>query len=259
MRMQGKTVIITGGNSGIGFASAKRMVEEGARVAITGRNENKLREAVKALGDMASSFRIDATDFSSLESSMRNIADTIGRVDAVFLNAGTGSLTPLGGTSEALFDEIVNTNLKSIFFSVQALLPVLNDGASVVFNGSIGNTTGAPGMGVYAATKAGLYAMAKCFATELKSRRIRFNVLSPGNIETPFWSHVAAETEIDFVKKFITQSIPMGRMGEAIEIAHTVLFLCSDESSYIQSQQLYVDGGVVGSPMGAPVYKFPGT
>ncbi|MET3821330.1 NAD(P)-dependent dehydrogenase (short-subunit alcohol dehydrogenase family) [Burkholderia sp. PvR073] len=255
MRMKGKAVLITGGSSGIGFATAKRLAEEGARVAITGRNEETLSACQEALGEQAVAFCLDATDFAGLESAIARIVAQMGELDAVFLNAGDASITPIGATTEEQFDHLIATNLKSPLFYLQALLPHLRNNASVVFNSSIGNTIGLPGMAVYAASKAGLVGMARCLASELSGRGIRVNVVSPGNIRTPFWRTVADDAHIPAVHEFAARSVPMGRLGEAEEIANAVLFLCSDESSYVQAAELYVDGGVTGAMMGAPAYR----
>lgn len=255
MRMAGKTVLVTGGNSGIGFAAAKRLSEEGATVVITGRNEATLSESKAALGESAFAFRLDATDFVGLESGLASIVRDVGNFDAVFLNAGDASLTPVGGTTVEQFDHLIATNLKSPFFYVQALLPHLRNNSSIVLNSSIGNAIGMPGMAAYAASKAGLVGMARCIASELSGRAIRVNVVSPGNIRTPFWRTVADAALIPAVHEFATRSVPLGRLGEAEEVAEVVLFLCSSESSYVQATELYVDGGVTGAMMGAPAYR----
>lgn len=255
MRMKDKTVLVTGGNSGIGFATARRLIEEGAKVGITGRNEETLCASKVALGERVFAFRLDATDFAGLEAGIARIAAEMGTLDAVFLNAGDASFTPIGATTEEQFDHLIATNLKSPFFYVQALLPHLRNNASIVLNSSVGNMIGMPGMAVYAASKAALVGMARCLASELSGKGIRVNVISPGHIRTPFWRTVADEAHIPVVQEFATRSVPLARLGEAEEIANAVLFLCSDESSYVQATELYVDGGVTGAMMGAPAYR----
>jgi NAD(P)-dependent dehydrogenase (short-subunit alcohol dehydrogenase family) len=255
MRMKGKTALITGGNSGIGFATAKRMVEEGATVAITGRNEKTLAQSKQTLGEQVRVFRLDATDFAGLESGVARIAAAMGPLDAVFLNAGDACLTAVGNTTEAQFDHLIATNLKSPFLYVQALAPHLRNNAAIVLNSSVGNTIGMPRMAVYAASKAGLVAMARCLASELSGRGIRVNVVSPGSIRTPFWRTLADDAHIPAVQAHAARAVPLARLGEAEEIANAVLFLCSDESSYVQAAELYVDGGMTGAMMGAPAYR----
>jgi NAD(P)-dependent dehydrogenase (short-subunit alcohol dehydrogenase family) len=255
MRMTGKTALVTGGSSGIGFATAKRLLEEGATVAITGRNGTTLAETKNALGDRVFAFRLDATDFAGLDSAITRIVETVGNLDAVFLNVGDASFTPVGNTAEEQFDHLIATNLKSPFFYVQALSPYLRNNASIVLNGSIGNTIGMPAMAVYAATKAGLVGMARCLASELSSRGIRVNVVSPGHIRTPFWRTLAEDSRIPAIQEFAARSVPLARLGEAEEVANAVLFLCSNESSYVQAVELFVDGGMTGATMGAPAYR----
>jgi NAD(P)-dependent dehydrogenase (short-subunit alcohol dehydrogenase family) len=252
MRLQGKKALITGGNSGIGLATAKLFIDEGAEVAITGRNQQTLDEAVAFLGHKAHGFRLEITDSGARKQVFQEISGKLGKLDIVFANAGVPGNTPAGSTSEDLFRQVIDTNLTSVFFTVEDSLPYVQDGASIVLNGSVIGTLGQPGYAAYAATKAGVRALARSLAADLSPRGIRVNVVAPGATKTPIWSRNASRSEeqVSGLEAQLSRIIPLGRMGEAEEIAKAVLFLASDDSSYIQGVELFVDGGLTGTPFG---------
>lgn len=256
MRLKNKVAIITGGNSGIGLATARVFVNEGAKVAITGRNPKTLAAAVEALGGNVLPLQVDVTDVAATEKAFAEAAEKLGNFDVVFANAGIGGATPLGQTSLEQFETIIRTNLTSVFFTVQAALPHLNDGASVILNGSVHAVLGSAGWSAYAASKGGIRSMGKVLASELAPRGIRVNVVSPGATDTDIWSAVAPSPEgRAALVQHISRGIPAGRFGEPDEVAKAVLFLASDDSSYVQGVDLFVDGGATGSPSGAPIYR----
>jgi NAD(P)-dependent dehydrogenase (short-subunit alcohol dehydrogenase family) len=256
MRLANKRALITGGNSGIGLATAKLFVAEGARVAITGRNQATLQAAAKELGPNALAIVADATDIAATEKAIAQAVGKFGRLDIVFANAGIPGNTPIGGTTLAAFESVIRTNITAVFFTVQAAAPHLNDGASIILNGSVISVLGNPGYSAYAASKAGVRAMARVMASELSPRGIRVNVVSPGAARTPIWNGAAPTPEaFAALDKRISRAIPLGRLGEAEEIAKTVLFLASDDASNIQGAEIFVDGGSTGSPAGAPIYR----
>ncbi|HEY8997832.1 MAG TPA: SDR family oxidoreductase [Edaphobacter sp.] len=257
MRLTGKKALITGGNSGIGLATAKLFVEEGAEVTITGRNQQTIDEAVQILGSGSHGIQTEITDSASRKAAFKQAADKFGKFDVLFVNAGIAGQTPSGSGSEELFRKIIDTNLTSAFFTVEDALPYLNDGASIIFNGSVIGTLGLAGYAAYAATKAGVRAFARVLAAELSPRGIRVNVVAPGATKTPIWNRDGkrTEAEVSGVEKFISSTVPLGRMGEPEEIAKAVLFLASDDASYIQGVELFVDGGVTASPNEGPIFR----
>jgi len=256
MRLANKTAFITGGNSGIGLATARLFVDEGARVVITGRNAATLEAAAKELGAKALAIVADANDISATEAAVKQAAAKFGKLDIVFANAGIGANTPIGGTTLATFESVIRTNITSVFFTVQAAVPYLNDGASIILNGSVISVLGSPGYAAYAASKAGVRAMARVMVSELSPRGIRVNVVAPGAARTPIWDRVAPTAEaFAALDKRISRTIPLGRLGEAEEVAKTVLFLASDDSSNVQGAEIFVDGGATSSPAGAPIYR----
>jgi NAD(P)-dependent dehydrogenase (short-subunit alcohol dehydrogenase family) len=256
MRLKGKTALITGGNSGIGLATARLFVAEGARVAITGRNLETLDAAARELGSNLLAIKADSTDIADMERAVAGTVEKFGKLDMVFANAGIAGTTPLGGTALAAFEQVLKTNVTAVFFTVQAALPHLNDGASVILNGSVHAVLGAPGYSAYAASKAGVRSMARVLASELSPRRIRVNVVVPGATRTPIWSRLAPSDEARAaLEARISRSVPLGRFSDAEEIAKAVLFLASDDASNIQGTEIVVDGGLTGSPSGAPVYR----
>jgi NAD(P)-dependent dehydrogenase (short-subunit alcohol dehydrogenase family) len=256
MRLKGKTAFITGGNSGIGLATAKLFVAEGARVAITGRDQAKLDSAVVELGPNGFGVKADATDVAQIENAVAQAEKKFGKIDILFANAGIAGNTPLGGTTLAAFENVLKTNLTGVFFTVQAAVPHLNDNASIILNGSVISVLGNPGYSAYAATKAGVRAMARVMASELSPRGIRVNVVAPGGTRTPIWGPGIATPEAEkALESRIARSTPLGRMGEVDHIAKTVLFLASDDAAHVQGQEIFVDGGTTSAPAGAPIYR----
>ncbi len=236
-KLQGKIAVITGGTTGIGFATAKLFVEEGAYVFITGRRPNELSEAVKAIGTNVTGVQGDISKLDDLDR-LYEAVEAKGRIDIVFANAGTGGFLPLGSVTEEFYENIFNTNVKGTLFTVQKALPLLNDGASIILNGSVASVKGTPGFWVYGASKAALRTFVRAWAVELKDRHIRSNVLSPGPTDTP----ILVGQPTDAIARIVS-TIPMGRMGEPDEIAKAALFLASDDSSFVTGIELFVDGG----------------
>jgi NAD(P)-dependent dehydrogenase (short-subunit alcohol dehydrogenase family) len=237
-KLEGKTAVITGATEGIGLAAAKLFVKEGAYVFVTGRRQQQLDEAVKAIGTNVSGVQGDVAKLADLDRLYETVARVKGRIDIVFANAGVGEFVPLGAVTEEHFDKLFNINVKGTLFTVQKALPLLNDGGSIVLNGSVASIKGTPTFGVYAATKAALRSFVRTWTSDLKDRRIRSNVVSPGPTNTPLVSRQSAE-----LIARIASTIPMGRMGEPDEIAKAALFLASDDSSFITGIELFVDGG----------------
>jgi NAD(P)-dependent dehydrogenase (short-subunit alcohol dehydrogenase family) len=256
MRLANKTALITGGNSGIGLATARLFLAEGARVAITGRNARTLDAAATELGKGVLALQADVTDIAATERAVAEIAKTFGKLDVVFANAGIGGQTPLGTTTLAKFEEIIRTNLTAVFFTVQAALPQLNDGASIILNGSVHAVMGAPGSSAYAAAKGGVRSMTRNLASELAPRRIRVNQITPGATKTPIWSayapNDAAQAELEQRMK---RTIPLNRWGEVDDIARAALYLASDDAAYLTGTEIVVDGGATGAFIGAPAYR----
>lgn len=237
-KLQGKVALITGGTEGIGLATAKLFVKEGAYVFITGRRQQQLDEAVKAIGSNVSGVQGDVANLADLDRLYEVVAKVKGRIDIVFANAGVGEFVPLAAVTEEHFDRLFNTNVKGTLFTVQKALPLLNDGGSIILNGSVASAKGTAAFGVYAASKAAIRSFVRTWTTDLKERRIRSNVVSPGPINTPLASRQPAE-----VIARIVSTVPMGRMGEPDEIAKAALFLASDDSSFVTGIELFVDGG----------------
>ncbi|MDE1176843.1 MAG: glucose 1-dehydrogenase [Edaphobacter sp.] len=257
MRLKGKKALITGGNSGIGLATAKLFVEEGAEVVITGRNQKTIDEALQLLGPKAHGIAVEITDSAARKAAFKEAAEKFGKLDVLFVNAGIPGNTPAGAASEELFRSIIDINLTSAYFTVEDALPYLNEGASIIFNGSVIGTLGLPGYSAYAATKAGVRAFARVLASELSPRGIRVNVVAPGGTKTPIWNRDGSRTEeqVSGLEKWISGTVPLGRMGEPEEIAKAVLFLASDDASYVQGVELFVDGGATASPLGGPMFR----
>jgi NAD(P)-dependent dehydrogenase (short-subunit alcohol dehydrogenase family) len=257
MRLKGKTAVITGGNSGIGLATARRFVAEGARVAIIGRNAETLDAAVRELGPGAVAFNADVSDAEAVGQALAAAHERLGGFDVLFANAGIAKRTPLSGATVAVFEEVMRVNVTAVFFTVQAALPFLKPGASIVLNGSVVGVQGAGSLSAYAASKAGVRAMARSLAAELSPRGIRINVVVPGATRTPIWGDYVPSAQASALEAHLVSQIPLGRLGEGDEIAKAVLFLASDDSSYVQGAEIVVDGGATGSPSGAPVYRTP--
>jgi NAD(P)-dependent dehydrogenase (short-subunit alcohol dehydrogenase family) len=237
-KLHGKVAVITGGTEGIGLATAKLFAKEGAYVFITGRREKELRDAVKAIGDNVTGVQGDVTKLGDLDRLYETVAHVKGQIDVVFANAGIGKFSPLGSISEEHFDKLFNTNVKGVLFTVQKALPLLNDGASIILTGSVASIKGTPAFSVYGGTKAAIRNFVRGWTTELKDRRIRSNVLSPGPIDTPLVKRQSAE-----VIERIVSTIPAGRIGTSEEVAKAALFLASDDSSFVTGIELFVDGG----------------
>ncbi len=256
MRLKNKTALITGGNSGIGLATAKLFIAEGARVAITGRNRATLDAALAELGPNAIALQADATDVAATEQAVAEAARVFGKLDIVFANAGIPGATPVGASKLEIFEQVLRTNITGAFFTVQAAAPHLNNGGAIILTGSVMSEMGSPGSSAYAASKAGLRGMSRVLAAEFAPRGIRVNVVSPGATRTPIWDSSAptpeAKAQLD---KRLSGLIPLGRLGEAEEIAKTVLFLASDAATYINGAELFVDGGTNGAPFGGPVFR----
>jgi NAD(P)-dependent dehydrogenase (short-subunit alcohol dehydrogenase family) len=259
MKLAGKKALITGGNSGIGLATARLFIAEGAEVAITGRDQRTLDEAVAELGPNARGYRADVTVAEDRKRLFAALAKDFGKLDIVFANAGIAGRTPTGATEEAAFENIVRTNLSAAFFTVNSAASLLNDGGSIIFNGSVHNYLGQPGYAAYAATKGGVVSMARAIAADFAPRKIRVNVVAPGATKTPIWKRgaraSASAEESALLSNFISSTISLGRWGEPEELAKAVLFLASEDSSYINAVELMVDGGMTGAPFGAPVLR----
>jgi NAD(P)-dependent dehydrogenase (short-subunit alcohol dehydrogenase family) len=258
MKLAGKKALITGGNSGIGLATARLFVAEGAEVAITGRDQKTLDEAVTELGSKARGYRADVTVAEDRKKLFAELAKDFGKLDIVFANAGISGRTPTGTTDEALFEKIIHTNLNGAFFTVNSAAPLLNDNGSIIFNGSVHDYLGQPGLAAYAATKGGVVSMARSIAADLAPRRIRVNVVAPGATKTPIWKRGrpnATAEESEKLSDFFSSTVPLGRWGEPEDLAKAVLFLASDDSSYINAVELMVDGGLTGAPFGAAILR----
>jgi len=259
MRLTGKKALITGGNSGIGLATARLFVAEGAQVAITGRDQKTLDAAVAELGPNARGYRADVTIAEDRKRLFAALANDFGRLDIVFANAGIGDRTPTGSTDEATFENVIHTNLNGAFFTVNSAAPMLNDNGSIIFNGSVHNYLGQPGQAAYAATKGGLVSMARAIAADFAPHNIRVNVVAPGATKTPIWKRgpraSMSTDESAKLVKLLSSVIPLGRWGEPEELAKAVLFLASEDSSYVNAVELTVDGGLTGAPFGAPILR----
>jgi NAD(P)-dependent dehydrogenase (short-subunit alcohol dehydrogenase family) len=242
--LEGKIALITGGNSGIGLATANQFVNEGAYTFITGRRKPELAAAVKEIGRNVTGVQGDVSNLADLDRLFAQIRKEKGKLDIVFANAGVAKYAPLGTITEEFYDSIFNINVKGVLFTVQKALPLLPDGASIILNASIVASKGLPSNSVYSATKAAVRSFARTWTTDLKDRRIRVNAISPGPIDTPGLSELLASSETGQErKKMISTTVPLGRFGAPDEIAKAVLFLASDDSSYITGTELFVDGG----------------
>lgn len=243
-RLQGKTALITGGTTGIGFETAKQYLAEGARVIITGTNEARLTEAISQLGENATTVRADVRSLSDLDNLAESVKQEFGSLDILFANAGIGYFAAIEDVDEAFYDNQFDINVKGVFFTVQKLVGLLNENSSIILNASAVNEKGAPMGSLYFATKAAVRSLARSLAAELATRKIRVNALSPGIVRTSFQSKLdmpdeAFEGFIDYVKNIA----PLGREGQAEEIAKAAVFLASDDSSYMTAADLVVDGG----------------
>jgi NAD(P)-dependent dehydrogenase (short-subunit alcohol dehydrogenase family) len=244
-RLTGKVAVVTGGNSGIGLATAKRFREEGAKVVISGRDQRTLVEAVKTIGGEVVAVRADVAKLSDLDKLYKTVSEKFGRIDVLFANAGIAKFAPLAESTEALYDETFNINVKGVYFTIQKALPLLNDGASIIINSSVASESGVADTSIYSATKAAIRSFARTLTAELVGRGIRINVVSPGPIRTPiFGRNGLSQEQIDDVARMLVSKVPMNRFGQPEEVADTVLFLASQEASYITGVDINVDGGM---------------
>jgi len=243
--LAGKIALITGGSSGIGLATAKRFVAEGAYVFITGRRQTELDAAVKEIGGNVTAVRGDVSNFADLDRLFATIKEQKGRLDVLFANAGGGAFVPLGQITEEHFDKYFGINVKGTLFTVQKALPLMPEGAAIVINASMVSIKGFPAFSVYAATKAALRSFARTWSVDLKDRKLRVNVVSPGTVVTPAYKSELGlnDEQIEQFKAQAAATTPLGRAGTPDEIAKAVVFLASDDSSYITGIELFVDGG----------------
>jgi NAD(P)-dependent dehydrogenase (short-subunit alcohol dehydrogenase family) len=243
-KLEGKIALVTGGTSGIGLATAKRFVNEGAHVFITGRREADLAAAVEHIRTSATGVQGDVSKLADLDRLYSQIRRDKGRLDIVFANAGVAKYAPLGTITEELYDSIFDINVKGLLFTVQKALPLMPDGGSIVLNASIVASKGLPANSVYSATKAAVRSFARTWTTDLRERRIRVNAVSPGSTDTPGLSGLLASSDIgEQRRKMVSSAVPLGRLGTPDEIARAVVFLASDDSSYVTGTELFVDGG----------------
>ncbi|GAB1541140.1 glucose 1-dehydrogenase [Scytonema sp. NUACC21] len=237
-KLEGKVALVTGGNSGIGLATAKRFVAEGAYVFITGRRQTELDAAVKEIGKNVTGVQSDVSKLADLDRLFVTIEQEQGHLDVIFANAGVGEFVPIGSITEEHFDKTFNTNVKGTLFTVQKALPLLTEGATIILNASIVSIKGNPAFSVYSATKAAVRSFARNWILDLKDRKIRVNAISPGVIPTPGSEHLGVEFDSQ------ASAIPLLRVGTPDEIAKAVVFLASDDSSFVNGIELFVDGGM---------------
>jgi NAD(P)-dependent dehydrogenase (short-subunit alcohol dehydrogenase family) len=244
-RLEGKVAVVTGGNSGIGLATAKRLQEEGAKVAIAGRSRKTLDDAVRAIGNGVVAVQADVAKLTDVDKLYAEVSKKLGKIDVLFVNAGVAKFAPLSETSESGYDEVFNINIKGAYFTIQKALPFLNDGASIILNTSVVDSKGFEGASAYSATKAALRSLARTAAAELVGRGIRVNAVAPGPIVTPIIERTGLPKEaIDqFVKETVAK-VPMKRFGQPEEVAGAVAFLASQDASYITGVEINVDGGL---------------
>jgi NAD(P)-dependent dehydrogenase (short-subunit alcohol dehydrogenase family) len=239
-KLEGKIALITGGTSGIGLGTAKRFVSEGAFVYITGRRQSELDAAVRELGETARGVQGDVTNLEDLDRLFATIKKEKGTLDVLFANAGWGEYAALGSITEEHFDKTFDINVKGVAFTAQKALPILKDGSAIVINGSMVSRLGQPAFSIYSATKAAVRSLARNWSVDLKERRIRVNVVSPGFVPTPAYDYLGINAEM---LSLAIENVPLGRAGTPDDIAKAVVFLASDDSSYITGIELFVDGG----------------
>lgn len=245
MKLQNKIAVITGGNSGIGFATAQEFKAQGARVIIIGRNADAVSKAAREIGGDTLGITADVSRVADLDRAFETIRQEVSRVDVLFVNAGIGKFAPLADATEALFDEITDANYKGAYFTVQRALPLLSEGASVIFTSSAAVHFGFPGASIYAAGKAALNSLAKTLAIELAGKKIRVNVVTPGPIATPIIDKMGMpKAETDKMAADLVAQVPLGRVGEAAEVGKAVTYLASSDSAYVTGTELVVDGGM---------------
>jgi NAD(P)-dependent dehydrogenase (short-subunit alcohol dehydrogenase family) len=243
-KLEGKIALVTGGNGGIGLATARQFVNEGAYVYVTGRRDSELAAAVQEVGRNITGVSGDVSNLGDLDRLFAQIKREKGRLDIVFANAGVAKLAPFGTITEEFYQSIFDINVKGLLFTVQKALPLMPDGSSIILNASVVGSKGLPANSVYSATKAAVRSFARTWTTDLKGRRIRVNAVSPGSTDTPGLSDLLASTDAGQQRlKMIQSSVPLGRLGRPDEIAKAVVFLASDDSSYITGTELFVDGG----------------
>ena len=244
-KLEGKIALVTGGNSGIGLATAKQFVAEGAYVYITGRRQVELDAAVEAIGKNVTAVQSDVSNLADLDRLFATIKQEQGHLDIIFANAGGGQIAPLGAITEEHFDKTFNINVKGLLFTVQKALPLLPEGASIILNASITSIKGTPAFSVYSATKAAVRSFARNWILDLRERKIRVNAISPGVVPTPGYDHLGLNDQQ--LQEFVdsqASTIPLGRVGKPDEIAKAVVFLASDDSSFVNGIELFVDGGM---------------
>src|ERR1700741_4053136 len=243
-KLENKVAVVTGGNSGIGLATAKRFVAEGTYVFITGRRQAELDAAVGQIGENVTGVQGDVAKLADLDRLYSTVKAKKGRIDILFANAGTAEFAPLGEITEEHFDKIFDTNVKGVLFTVQKALPLIHDGGSIILNASVAGSKGLEAFSVYSATKAAVRSFARSWTTDLKQRKIRVNVISPGPIETPILDGLAETKEQrQGIVDHLTSMVPLGRIGEPDEIGKAAVFLASDDASYVAGAELFVDGG----------------
>jgi NAD(P)-dependent dehydrogenase (short-subunit alcohol dehydrogenase family) len=244
-KLDGKIALITGGSSGLGLTTAQQFVEDGAYVFITGRRESELDAAVRSIGNNVTGISGDVSNLEDLDRLYDIIKRDKGRLDVVFANAGGGSFSPLGTISEEHFDQTFDANVKGVLFTVQKSLPLLSDGSSIILTGSATGSTGTPALSVYAASKAAVRSFARNWILDLKLRRIRVNTISPGPINTPGLDRLVPNSEQRRqMQAMLADAIPLGRLGSPVEVAKAVTFLASEDSSFINGIELFIDGGM---------------
>lgn len=245
-RLTGKVTLITGGNSGIGFATAQEFQNHGAKVVITGRNQQALDQAAARLGGDVLAIQADVTQPGDTDALMAAIQERYGRIDVLFLNAGTAKLGPIEDVTEAVFDEVIATNVKGVYFTIQKALPLLNDGASIILNGSVNAHVGFPGASVYSASKAAVHSFTRTLAVELIGRGIRVNTLNIGPIDTPLYGKLGLPAEaLQGFAQTVAGRLPIKRFGTPEEVAKAALFLASEDSSFVVGAELTTDGGLM--------------
>ncbi|MEU6392398.1 glucose 1-dehydrogenase [Streptomyces sp. NPDC046939] len=243
-QLDGKTAVVTGGTSGIGLATAQRFAAEGAHVYITGRRKDALNQAAKKIDGKVTAVQADSANLADLDRLYATVADAGHRIDVLFANAGGGEFATLEQVTEQHFDATFDTNVKGTVFTVQKALPLLNDGASIILTGSTAATVGNEAFGVYGASKAAIRSFSRTWANELRGRAIRVNTISPGPITTPGLNNLAPDDEqAAQLRDNLAADVPLGRMGRPEEVANLVLFLATDQSSYVTGTEMYVDGG----------------
>ena len=243
-KLSNKIALVTGGSTGIGLATAQALAEQGAKVYITGRRKEELDAAVALIGPAATGIRADATVLSDLDNVYSTIASESGRLDVLFANAGGGDMMPLGEITEEHFDRIFGTNVRGTLFTVQKALPLLTQGSSVILTGSTAAVKGTASFSVYSASKAAVRSLVRSWALDLQGRGIRINVVSPGPIRTPGLGGLVPEEHRQGLFDALAEGVPLGRLGEPQEIGKTVAFLASDDASFINAAEIYVDGGL---------------